>query len=285
MSCAFGTGSEQELLAARRRSPAHSAWTSSPRSRPARRTLPACKVPGADLRRAYDFGVKRPPCATSSGSRTSRSSLRRPRGEVLAAPSDGVFLSNVPGTRAAPRPRRAGDSALCSTRSPCSDCLGHQLLARALGAQNYNCASGTTAAITRSTARETGAVEITSQNHGYAVADGTLTGAAVSHVNLNDGRHRGPPLHRCRAFSVSNQPRGGPGPHDARYLFEEFPGAPWRLAEWAGATTSRRSSSSLRPDRHRPGLRVRTTRAPRPAGLLREEGYRVIWRTRTRPRS
>ena len=69
---------------------------------------------------------------------------------------------------------------------------------------------------------ETGAVEITSQNHGYAVADDTLTGAAVSHVNLNDGVIEGLRCTDARAFSVQYHPEAGPGPHDARYLFEEF---------------------------------------------------------------
>ena len=66
----------------------------------------------------------------------------------------------------------------------------------------------------------TGAVEITSQNHNYAVVEGS--GAEVTHVNLNDGVIEGLAVPSERAFSVQYHPEAGPGPHDARYLFEEF---------------------------------------------------------------
>ena len=68
----------------------------------------------------------------------------------------------------------------------------------------------------------TGAVEITSQNHNYAVAEGSLADAEVTHVNLNDGVIEGLRLPGQRAFSVQYHPEAGPGPHDARYLFDEF---------------------------------------------------------------
>jgi carbamoyl-phosphate synthase small subunit len=67
-----------------------------------------------------------------------------------------------------------------------------------------------------------GQVEITSQNHNYAVAAGSVTGAQVSHVNLNDGVVEGLACTDIPAFSVQYHPEAGPGPHDARYLFEEF---------------------------------------------------------------
>ncbi|HWD23857.1 MAG TPA: carbamoyl phosphate synthase small subunit, partial [Acidimicrobiales bacterium] len=68
----------------------------------------------------------------------------------------------------------------------------------------------------------TGVVEVTSQNHGYAVADSSVPGAQVTHVNLNDGVIEGLALPSDRAFSVQYHPEAGPGPHDARYLFASF---------------------------------------------------------------
>ena len=68
----------------------------------------------------------------------------------------------------------------------------------------------------------TGRVEITSQNHNYAVAEGSLSRSAVTHVNLNDGVIEGLSSRDTPAFSVQYHPEAGPGPHDARYLFEEF---------------------------------------------------------------
>jgi carbamoyl-phosphate synthase small subunit len=68
----------------------------------------------------------------------------------------------------------------------------------------------------------TGAVEITSQNHNFAVAEGTIPGADVTHVNLNDGVVEGFTCREVPAFGVQYHPEAGPGPHDARYLFEQF---------------------------------------------------------------
>ncbi|HEY5097354.1 MAG TPA: hypothetical protein VII46_04865, partial [Acidimicrobiales bacterium] len=68
----------------------------------------------------------------------------------------------------------------------------------------------------------TGQVEITSQNHNYAVAEGSLGTSEITHVNLNDGVIEGVRSGETPAFSVQYHPEAGPGPHDARYLFEEF---------------------------------------------------------------
>ena len=101
-------------------------------------------------------------------------------------------------------------------------CLGHQLLARALGGETYKLPFGHHGGNHPVKRLETGAVEITSQNHGYAVAESSVAGAAVSHVNLNDGVIEGLRCKDIPAFSVQYHPEAGPGPHDARYLFEEF---------------------------------------------------------------
>ncbi len=101
-------------------------------------------------------------------------------------------------------------------------CLGHQLLATALGGRTYKLTFGHHGGNHPVRRVATGAVEITSQNHNFAVADGTLAGAEVTHVNLNDGVIEGIRCPEARAFGVQYHPEAGPGPHDARYLFEEF---------------------------------------------------------------
>jgi carbamoyl-phosphate synthase small subunit len=101
-------------------------------------------------------------------------------------------------------------------------CLGHQLLALALGARTYKLPFGHHGGNHPVRRLATGAVEITSQNHNYAVAEGTLASADVTHVNLNDGVIEGVAMPSESAFSVQYHPEAGPGPHDARYLFDEF---------------------------------------------------------------
>ena len=101
-------------------------------------------------------------------------------------------------------------------------CLGHQILGLALGGRCKKLKFGHHGGNHPVRRLETGAVEITSQNHNYAVSEGAIPGADVSHVNLNDGVVEGL---RCRdvpAFSVQYHPEAGPGPHDARYLFAQF---------------------------------------------------------------
>jgi carbamoyl-phosphate synthase small subunit len=102
-------------------------------------------------------------------------------------------------------------------------CLGHQLLARALGAETVKLPFGHHGGNHPVRRLATGQVEITSQNHNFAVAADSLAGRAeVTHVNLNDGVCEGLRVLDAPAFSVQYHPEAGPGPHDARYLFEEF---------------------------------------------------------------
>ncbi|MBV8781996.1 MAG: carbamoyl phosphate synthase small subunit, partial [Phycisphaerae bacterium] len=102
--------------------------------------------------------------------------------------------------------------------------LGHQLLGRALGAETFKLKFGHRGGNQPVKNLDTGKVEITSQNHGFAVDRATLEekGGVVTHINLNDGtvegfRHRDLPL-----FSVQYHPEASPGPHDASYLFDQF---------------------------------------------------------------
>jgi carbamoyl-phosphate synthase small subunit len=141
---------------------------------------------------------------------------------VLARQPDGVFLSNGPGDPAAVKGAVDAIGGLLGRVPVFGICLGHQLLATALGGTTYKMKFGHHGGNHPVRRLATGAVEITSQNHNYAVAEGSLAAADITHVNLNDGVVEGL---RCRdvpAFGVQYHPEAGPGPHDARYLFAEF---------------------------------------------------------------
>jgi carbamoyl-phosphate synthase small subunit len=101
-------------------------------------------------------------------------------------------------------------------------CLGHQLLGAALGAETYKLKFGHHGGNHPVRRLANGSVEITSQNHNYAVSGGSLSSADVTHVNLNDGVVEGLRCRDAPAFSVQYHPEAGPGPHDARYLFAQF---------------------------------------------------------------
>jgi carbamoyl-phosphate synthase small subunit len=142
--------------------------------------------------------------------------------EVRSLSPDGVFLSNGPGDPAALGEKVAVLEELLGTVPIFGICLGHQLLAMALGASTYKLPFGHHGSNHPVHDLATGRIEITAQNHNYAVAPDTLTRAAVSHVNLNDGVIEGITSIENRCFSVQYHPEAGPGPHDARYLFDRF---------------------------------------------------------------
>ena len=137
-----------------------------------------------------------------------------------------------------PRPARAGAGVRI--------CLGHQLLATALGAATYKLPFGHHGGNHPVRRVATNTVEITSQNHNYAVAPRSLPAADVTHVNLNDGVIEGLACRDVPAFGVQYHPEAGPGPHDASYLFEEFRGSDGegRLSKCRDATTWTASWSS-----------------------------------------
>ena len=142
--------------------------------------------------------------------------------DVVARRPDGVFLSNGPGDPAAVTYAVDTIRALLGRVPVFGICLGHQLLARALDGDTFKLKFGHHGGNHPVRRMETGAVEITSQNHNYAVVEGSIDNADITHVNLNDGVIEGL---RCRdvpAFGVQYHPEAGPGPHDARYLFEQF---------------------------------------------------------------
>jgi carbamoyl-phosphate synthase small subunit len=133
-----------------------------------------------------------------------------------------VFLSNGPGDPAAVPGAADAIAALLGQVPVFGICLGHQLLATALGGQTFKLKFGHHGGNHPVRRLETGAVEITSQNHNFAVAEASLAGVEVTHVNLNDGVIEGLRCRDAPAFGVQYHPEAGPGPHDARYLFAEF---------------------------------------------------------------
>ncbi len=143
--------------------------------------------------------------------------------EILALKPDGVFLSNGPGD---PRPL---DYAITTVRELLGKtpvfgiCLGHQLLGLAAGAEIYKLKFGHRGANQPVLNRLTGKVEITSQNHGFALRSDTLPkNVEVTHLNLNDQTCEGIRLLDVPAFSVQYHPEAAAGPHDSRYLFADF---------------------------------------------------------------
>ncbi len=172
---------------------------------------------------AYDFGIKSTilrhlsalgPVDVVPASTTAA--------EVLAMKPDGVFLSNGPGDPAAVTGATETVAGLLGNVPVFGICLGHQLLARALGAETYKLPFGHHGGNHPVRRLSTGRIEITSQNHNYAVAEGSLASADVTHVNLNDGVVEGIRCREVAAFGVQYHPEAGPGPHDAAYLFAEF---------------------------------------------------------------
>jgi carbamoyl-phosphate synthase small subunit len=142
---------------------------------------------------------------------------------VIARAPDGVFLSNGPGDPAAVVGATAAVGKLLGELPVFGICLGHQIMCTALGASTFKLRFGHHGANHPVRRIETGRVEITSQNHNYAVeADSLPDGSVVTHLNLNDGDIEGVRTPDRRCFSVQYHPEAGPGPHDARYLFGEF---------------------------------------------------------------
>jgi carbamoyl-phosphate synthase small subunit len=173
---------------------------------------------------AYDFGIKRSIVdqLVQAGCQVEVVPASTPAVDVLSREPDGVFLSNGPGDPAAVGYAHDNIRGVVGKVPVFGICLGHQIMALALGASTFKLPFGHHGGNHPVRNLSRGSVEITSQNHNYAVdADSLPDGATVSHLNLNDGDVEGLRTD-VGAFSVQYHPEAGPGPHDARYLFAEF---------------------------------------------------------------
>jgi carbamoyl-phosphate synthase small subunit len=173
----------------------------------------------------FDFGIKRNilRCLSDVGCRLTVVPATATAGEVLAMGPDGVFLSNGPGDPAAVTYAIDTIRGLIGRQPVFGICLGHQLLALALGAKTFKLKFGHRGANQPVKNLATGRIEITTQNHGFCVDLATLPpGAASTHVHLNDGTSEGLAAPSLNAFSVQYHPEAAAGPHDALYMFDRF---------------------------------------------------------------
>ena len=174
---------------------------------------------------AYDFGIKRNILRNlvDHGCDVTVVPAKTPAEEVMAMKPDGVFLSNGPGDPEPITYAQENIRQMLGKVPMFGICLGHQLLSIALGGKTYKLKFGHRGGNQPVRRGDGHNVEITSQNHGFAVEpDSVKDLAEVGHVNLNDFTVEGIRHRVLPAFSVQYHPEASPGPHDARYLFGQF---------------------------------------------------------------
>ncbi len=184
--------------------------------------LPECRYKVV----AYDYGIKHNilRLLRSHGCAVEVVPGKLSAEKVLAKKPDGVFLSNGPGDPAAVTYAIENVRNLLGKVPIFGICLGHQLLSLAMGGKTYKLKFGHRGANHPVKNLDTGAIEITSQNHGFCADLDSFKGLDVemTHLNLNDNTSEGIRSKKLRAFSVQYHPEASPGPHDSRYLFQQF---------------------------------------------------------------
>ena len=180
---------------------------------------------------AYDFGVKAhsPKLLAERGCKVTVIPADTPVDSILSDPPDGLFVSNGPGDPAAVEAAEAAILGLAKADVPVFGiCLGHQLISRAFGATTFKLPFGHHGGNHPVKNLDLGTVEITSQNHGFAVKSGEgdeipgAPGLRLTHVNLYDGTVEGVEHREFPVISVQYHPEAAPGPHDSLYLFDAF---------------------------------------------------------------
>lgn len=175
---------------------------------------------------AFDFGIKTNSLREFAkfGCKVTVVTAETPASEVLAMKPDGIFLSNGPGDPASMKSVVAEINKLTESNVPMFGiCLGHQILGQVFGGTTYKLKFGHRGGNQPIKNLETGKVEITAHNHGFAVEAKSLPAdVEVTHINLNDKTVAGLKHKKLPIFSVQYHPESAPGPHDSEYLFENF---------------------------------------------------------------